>query len=59
VIHFEDCSPEEGAYGVAQSTVNAGLSPLLVHFYSVDGRLMSVHNMDIYVEYPRNREEKR
>ena len=60
VIHFVDCSPEEGAYGVAWSTVNAGFPPGLVHFYSVDGRLTSVHNVDIRMWiYTRNCEEKR
>jgi hypothetical protein len=33
---------------VAWSTVNAGFRPRLVHFYSVDGRLTGVHNVDIY-----------
>jgi hypothetical protein len=51
VIHFVDCSPEEGAYGVAWSTVNARFPPKLVHFYSVDGRVISVHNVDIHDEY--------
>jgi hypothetical protein len=49
VIHFVDCSPEEGAYGVAWSTVNAGFPLTLVHFYSVDGSLIGVHNVDIFV----------
>jgi hypothetical protein len=48
VIHFVDCSPEEGAYGVAWSTVNAGFALGLVHLYSVDGRLIAVHIVDIH-----------
>lgn len=46
MIHFVDYSSEEGAYGVAWSTVNAEFPLGLVHFYSVDGRLIGVHNVD-------------
>jgi len=50
VIHVVDCLPDEGAYGVVWSTVNAEICRNPVHFYSVDATLITVHNVDIWLD---------
>jgi hypothetical protein len=46
-IHFMDNGSGFEAYGGESGTVKALIFPDSWRFYSVDGRLVEVHNMDI------------